>query len=376
MTASELDPAAIRVVVNRPSADTPGEEARLEAAGLTIVDAESGPSRRWATWRPATGDALVTIDHELANEDLACAYFTGECRLDLAVQIGSSLNYVPVEVMHLSARSSPVAEERRAALHALGQFYSTEDDASCWDGDISETLALAEHDHDPDVRLEALMAEMKARPAAAVDHLRAELGAETDKSRRERLDALVSIAERAAERAPAAVSYRPGSCHLPDGPLAIPFFIDGSADDFARRFDGIAEVVARRSIADESEMIELRTVELDATITYAASRAAPVGCLYFAGEDRVVAATGTAPAISYFPMHLAKLAAQFASSAEVCSLGLLALAFASSKRMDPDIDIDPAVPGILAAALRDDDPAVRSMAAGVQWLLTGEVGRG
>ncbi len=75
-------------------------------------------------------------------------------------------------------------------------------------------------------------------------------------------------------------------------------------------------------------------------------------------------------------MHLSKLAAQFSSNPETRSLGLLALAFASSKRMDPDIDIDPAVPGIIASALGDEDPAVRSMAAGVEWLLTDEIARG
>jgi hypothetical protein len=357
------------------------EQGRMRTAALELADVQSSETQHTASWRSANPGVVaeVVIDHDLSNDDMACAYFTGPDRVILATQLVSILNYMPVELLHLVARSDAPAAQRRNALSVLAQVYVAADGEWHWDHDIETTVAAARADPAAGVRREALSTEIQGNPAAAAAHLREESAGIVDAGEREHLVALGALAGRAAAEFAGAPPIPAGSLHLGGAHLAVPIFRVGATANVIQRLTGIAEVVSARTVeaADGGgEVTELRATGLDATLTYVTSKQSPVGCAYFSGDDRVTLAAGIAWALQYFPIHLAKLTASFGQLSEVRALGLLALAFASSKRMDPDVDIDPAVPGILAAALRDDDPAVRSMAAGVQWLLTGEVGRG
>ncbi len=259
MTAHTVGTAAIRVVVSRPDgAHTVGEQTRLKAAGLVIVDVQSTPgaaSRHLAPdgWRRVS----LTIDHNLSNDDLACAYIHGRPapRSGGAARELSELHACRGAASR--ARTSAVAEnaERptcpRPVLCHRGR-------ASYWDADISETLAVARRDDDPEVRLDGLIAEMTADPAKAVGHLQLARDSETDQVRRERLvsSSRSPCGPRAARRPRRATG--PGSATRPTvrSRFRSSPWLGRRLHRSARR---IAEVVDRRTVVDGWEVLKLRT---------------------------------------------------------------------------------------------------------------------
>ncbi len=116
-------------------------------SSVTVAAAPGRHTAWWTSINPAV-DAMVTIDHDLSNDDMACAHFTGPDRVLLATQLVSVLNLVPVELMHLIARGPWDAPVRRHALGLLAQFYVAADGESHWDGDVEHTVEVALDDAD------------------------------------------------------------------------------------------------------------------------------------------------------------------------------------------------------------------------------------
>jgi hypothetical protein len=356
------------------------EQQRMRSAGLQVVDVEESASRPMASWQSVNQavNAGVVIDHDLSNDDMACAYFTGPDRVILATQLVSIVNYLPTELLHMLARGTSPAAQRRGALSVLAQIYVATSDEWRWDQDIEATVTRCRTDADADVRWEALGTEIQGNPAAAANHLRDERDRVSAPHERVRLTKLLDLAERAATEFPTATSITSGSMHLAGEHLAVPIYRVGPTANVIRRLNGVAEVVSERAVetaGGTGEVTELRAIGIDAGLTYVTVSDSPVGGAYFFGRDRIRLACGIAWAVQYFPIHLAKLAAAFGQLSEVRTLALSALAFASSQRMDPAIEVDPTVPGILAAAVSDADPAVRNMATGVEQLLRNEIER-
>ncbi len=375
------DRASVRVAILRPNGPHSESEQHLfEAAQLKLERIYEDTESHLVEWRSIDPDfdASLVISQDQAVGDLACAYFTGPERVGLATRLVPVISYLPIELMHLSARASSVSAERRGALVVLGQFYMAEDGNSYWDTDIEETVRVARSDADPMVRVDAAFAEVKGNPAAASRHIAEALRKEADPVALERLQIALSLAEKAGEGPRPVQQTYPGALHLTSEHLALPVYSVESVDGVVRRFAGNTQVVARRSITIDTkvvaELVELKAHQLDATMRYATSVESKIGCAYFSGTERVVAAWGASHGLKYLPVHLAKEAAVLGRYDELRTMGILALAFASSQRMCPGIATDPELPGILARCAEDADPAVRFAAVTSRILLREELG--
>lgn len=372
-------PRSARVALLRPRGRAADSEHRLlQAAHLTPVrlqDTEYGNTAEWASVDPDI-DATLTIEQMSSNEDLACASFTGADRVALATRLVPVLSYMPIELMHLSARASPVSEERQAALSTLGQFYATDEGVAHWDTDIQRTIEIAWEDPAAEVRLEAAIAELRGNPVSARAHIEQALRAEPNAAIQVALSGLCRIAELESGGSAGIAQTRPGTLRFAEDRLALPIYRVGTTEDVVRHFSDSADVTTRRHVSGAetiATVVELTAHELDATITYVTTDSWEVGCTYFSGSERVVVAIGTAHVLKYFPINLAKTALSDGRYSELRTMALRALTFAASRRMFPGSEIDPEIVAIIAGSLDDPDPTVRFAALSANVLLRGEI---
>ena len=328
-------PSSVRVLVVRPEGvHSAIEQERLKGASLEHVTVDALPGRhtaRWSSTNPSV-DAMLTIDHDLSSDDMACAHFTGPDRVLLATQLVSVLNFVPVEVMHLIARGPADASVRRHALGLLAQFYVAADGESHWDGDIDDTVEGALHDVDSGVRLEALTVVLQGNPAAAVDHLRHEALRVHDVDDRALLTSFLPLAQRASIEFPVLETTPPGSLWLRRDRLAVPVFSVGPMSNVVNRLAGVADLVGE---PDDSRFTEFRACGgLTADVVFFYEPSSRIGCSYFSGPDGVALAAGIAWAVQYFPIHLAVFSAAAGRVAAVTELGIRALQLTVSPPFD------------------------------------------
>ncbi len=287
------------------------------------------------------------------------------------------LSYLPIELLHLMGRASPIREERQAALRTIGQFYSAEEGISYWDTDLQETLDIAWQDPDPEVRLAAAAAEINCDPARAKIRIEKALEESADAGLRDALSTLYRLMELDKVDSGVAATPFPGSLRLTGEQLVIPMHRPESISDLVRGFSGNTTLIARRDVESGgtavASIIELRPNQFDATITFASTEW-DVACSCFGGPDRVVVAVGSGHVLKYFPLHLAKITAIQCSDAELRTRALRALTFASSARMFPGLEMDPEITTIIRRAVKDPDPQVQSAAISAMVLLRAELG--
>jgi hypothetical protein len=349
MTPYRFVPPTLRVAIVRPDGvDSHEERTRLLAAALERTEEDTNEMRHSVTWKSSNSsvDAALTIKHDLSTNDFACAQFTGPDRVILAVQLISLLNYMPIELMHRTARTSNDIAIRCGALNLLTQFYCLSDLVSHWDTNIQETVDFCSDDTDPGVRMQALVAEIQGNPQAALARIEGQLQQEQSHDYRTTLLGLATLTERLATTAPQVPDVPQGHLQLHSDNLSIPVFRIGPIQNVVTRLAGVVEPKQKDLVsAGESAGLDrsdqwthLEAVNLRAELGYYVDDVSKVGCAYFSGPDQFALAAGIAWAVRYIPSDLAELAIEVQGASDVAALASRALQLAALKkplRADP-----------------------------------------
>jgi hypothetical protein len=361
--------AGIRIALFRAFRDRgQAEDRALREAGLGRTATDDTPLGIALTWTGARG--AVVIEQWATNEALACASFTGTNHVDLAARLVPTLRYVPASVLHRAARTAPTGIERSDALRVLGQVHSAADGLSRWDARIQRTLDLAWRDPDPSVRIDAAAVELECHPSRARRNIETAMAQDPDEAVRAALRAYHLID--GDGDVPDADS---GPDDVDEGPVAVPFWWTGSADDLIARFSNTTTTARRDTDWDGdvvATVVELAPRGFDATIALAVTDGG-VGCVAFTGPQQTATAIGSAAALRYIPVELATATATRAEDAALRVTALRALTMASSRRLFPGPPMDPAVARAITAAAGDADPAVRWAATSAAVLLRDEL---
>jgi hypothetical protein len=345
----------------------------LDEPVFEITDDERRPHLRAVEYQSVMADLVGTLGVTRYDEinDVGCATFTGPDRLEIAMAAASILLYLPLVVMHASARTSPEPGLRRATLKVLGQVYQGNEGFPAWDRDIEATVLLASRDAVGEVRSRAAATALLADEAFGLRLIGDMLAREEAASVKKTLRAYV----KKLTKTPVVGKPIPVDASERSVPrLALPTLIEESLEQTLARF-GPAFPRPEDPIRgdDEEGTLEVCISEgRDARMIYWAWRRWGVGCVNLFGPDRVRFALNIGHRVNYFPIELAKLVAQGSRDSYQRMLAVIALGMANSSRFLPIARVDPEIERLIEARTEDPDEEARRAARAAKKMLREE----
>jgi hypothetical protein len=373
MTESQMPWPSLRFAfVFNGELDDPAFEERLRIGHLSV-----GSRRQQADLEVIECElrepgyvCSVTITRSLDVSDMGCIYFSGPNHLDAAVRLGPVFQYLPLRVLHLSARTSPERQIRVGVLQVLSQLYLAEEGGVYWDSLIEETTRVFREGDDPELRRRSLFIEVVGRSPRVVQHLREVLETEKDAEERELLGQLLERAERnpAAPEAPALSEDTLAS----ELRLVLPFWQNMSIDGLLENFDSFCKRMGDVRQGD-SRLVELELKDLDARMSLLSPEGSKMGCIYFSGPDAPDVAISVGTMVSYMPPELARRVVRSSGFNDYRQMALHALALSASTKVLPGKGVDAELKALLQAALEDADPEVKATAVAMKLFLRDEL---
>jgi hypothetical protein len=335
-------------------------EAPLAELGFSVAEQARRARSRIVEWRSdsASCAATVTVERHEGNEDIACCYFAGRDRVEVAVDLAARFSFIPMVLLHAAARGAKTATERAAALTVLAQSHLDRGAGSVWTAAMETTVTAAARDSSPMVRSRAAMAAYLGRADKGAELVRRMLRDEPDPQVRAALEGLplegTGGTGETADPLPAPKLRRI---------LRLPALVVEPLETTVERFDASQWVspIKRRG---DMRIARLRDSGGEkALLKLVLHRMWGVCCAFASGEQRASLALRASRALRCLPLELAKVAALASKVSEQRVRAILALALsehagiARASRMRRL-----AVAKVFRLALLDKEPEVRGAA--------------
>ncbi len=314
----------------------------------------------------ATGiEAVASVAHYEDVANLACAYFSGADRLQLALRAAEHVHAVPVEILHVLARSAADPETRYNALKVVGQAHADPVPGTGWNGEIELTLSTAMCDEEPAIRLEAALVSVRVAPERALPLLRELDARERLTEIRVELAALMRDLGNVTAEAPVISE----SQRAPR--LAFPLRI--APGDVGLR-EALAASGTKSDLGDLESYEERAAPPLEARQRVLLDAARGAACAFFEGSDAALLALAAAERMHFILPELTLASVRAGGPTEPRIASIWTLAMAASQRVLADGGVAAhALVSLLDELAADVDLRVRATAAAARELVAAEL---